>query len=212
MIFQLTDELLFPPVEYAEADGLLAIGGDLSPERLLLAYQQGIFPWFESELPLWFSPDPRFVLFPQELKVSQSMKQVIRSNIFQFSTDKAFTEVITQCGKIKREGQGGTWITDTMKEAYIEMHALGYAHSAETWSEGNLVGGLYGISMGRVFCGESMFSKESNASKLAFINYMPLLISQGIELIDCQVYTRHLASLGARMIPRSEYLTYLRIS
>ena len=140
------------------------------------------------------------------------MKQVIRSNTFQFSTDMAFTEVITQCGKIKREGQGGTWITDTMKEAYIEMHALGYAHSAETWSEGNLVGGLYGISMGRVFCGESMFSKESNASKLAFINYMPLLVSQGIELIDCQVYTQHLASQGARMIPRSEYLTYLRIS
>ena len=212
MIFQLTDELLFPPVEYAEADGLLAVGGDLSPERLLLAYRQGIFPWFEGELPLWYSPDPRFVLFPAELKVSNSMKQVIRSNTFQFTTDKAFTEVITQCGKIKRDGQGGTWITDTMKEAYIKMHALGYAHSAETWSEGNLVGGLYGISMGRVFCGESMFSKESNASKFAFINYMPLLISQGIELIDCQVYTGHLASLGARMIPRSEYLNYLRRS
>ncbi len=210
MIFQLTNDLIFPAVEYAEEDGLLAIGGDLSPERLLLAYQHGIFPWFEGELPLWYSPDPRFVLYPEELKISSSMKQVIRSNTFQFTTNQAFEEVITQCSNIKREGQGGTWITEKMKEAYVRMHAMGHAQSAEAWHDGKLVGGLYGIISGRVFCGESMFSRESNASKYAFIKYAPILVSQGIQLIDCQVYTQHLASLGARMIPRKEYLSYLR--
>ncbi len=209
MIFQLTNALIFPAVEHAEEDGLLAIGGDLSPERLLLAYQQGIFPWFEGELPLWYSPDPRFVLFPEELKISASMKQVIRSNTFHFTTNQAFEDVITQCSNIKREGQGGTWISEKMKEAYVRMHAMGHAHSAEAWQNGKLVGGLYGIISGRVFCGESMFSRESNASKFAFINYAPILVSQGIELIDCQVYTQHLSSLGARMIPRKEYLAYL---
>jgi leucyl/phenylalanyl-tRNA--protein transferase len=209
LIFQLTNDLIFPAVEHAEEDGLLAIGGDLSPERLLLAYHQGIFPWFEGELPLWYSPDPRFVLFPDELKISSSMKQVIRSNTFHFTTNQAFEEVITQCSNIKREGQGGTWITEKMKEAYGRMHAMGHAHSAEAWHDGKLVGGLYGIVSGCVFCGESMFSRESNASKFAFIKYSPILVSQGIELIDCQVYTQHLASFGARMIPRKEYLSYL---
>ncbi len=187
------------------------MGGDLSTERLLVAYQQGIFPWFEGEIPFWYSPDPRFVLIPEKLNISHSMKQLIGSKKFRFTTNKAFVEVITQCGVIKRKGQRGTWITDEMKNAYIKLHELGYAHSAETWLEGKLVGGLYGVRIGRVFCGESMFSSVSNASKFAFISYVKMLIEQGIELIDCQVYTEHLSSLGARMIPRSEYLKYLAV-
>jgi len=209
LVFQLTDELLFPPVVYAEEDGLLAIGGDLSPERLLLAYQLGIFPWFDGEVPLWYIPDPRFVLHPSEIRISNSMKQVIRSGKFRFTTNKAFEEVIDQCSKIKREGQGGTWITAKMKDAYIQLHRLGYAHSAEAWLNGNLAGGLYGVKMGSVFCGESMFSKESNASKFAFIEFSNLLITQNLRLIDCQVYTSHLESLGAKMISREEYLSFL---
>jgi leucyl/phenylalanyl-tRNA---protein transferase len=211
LVFQLTDELLFPSVEYAEEDGLLAIGGDLSPERLLLAYQSGIFPWFDGEVPLWYSPDPRFVLFPGEIKTSSSMKQVIRSRKFRFTTNNAFEEVIDQCSKIKREGQGGTWITSKMKDAYKQLHTLGHAHSAEAWFNGHLVGGLYGVKMGSVFCGESMFSKESNASKFAFIEFTNLLITQNIRLIDCQVYTPHLESLGAKMISREEYLSFLPV-
>jgi leucyl/phenylalanyl-tRNA--protein transferase len=209
LIFQLTDELIFPAVEYAESDGLLAIGGDLSPERLLLAYQHAIFPWFEGELPLWYSPDPRFVLFPGEVRISNSMKQVLRSDKFTFTIDTAFEEVIDQCSKIAREGQGGTWITEKMKEAYIRLHDLGFAHSAETWHNGKLVGGLYGVRSGNVFCGESMFRKETNASKFAFIEFTRFIASTGVGLIDCQVYTRHLESLGAKMIPRKDYLSHL---
>ena len=209
LIFQLTDELLFPPAAYAEEDGLLAIGGDLSPARLLLAYQQGIFPWFEGDLPLWYSPDPRFVLYPADIRISNSMKQVLRSGKFHFTTNTAFAEVIDQCSKIKREGQGGTWITGEMKKAYIQLHALGHAHSAEAWLDGHLAGGLYGVRMGSVFCGESMFSRESNASKFAFIEFTRLLVAQQVRLIDCQVYTQHLESLGAKMISRKEYLSFL---
>lgn len=209
MIFQLNDDLIFPSVEYAEEDGLLAIGGDLSPERLMLAYQQGIFPWFEGELPLWYSPDPRFVLLPSDLIVSSSMKQVFRSGKFRFTTNKAFPEVIEQCSKVKREGQRGTWITEEMKAAYIQLHALGYAYSAEAWCEGKLVGGLYGVMAGDVFCGESMFSQESNASKFAFIEFTGHLLKKGTRIIDCQVYTQHLESLGAKMISRIEYLSFL---
>lgn len=205
-LWVLDNELAFPPVSTAEPDGLLAIGGDLSVERLLLAYQKGIFPWYEGDHILWWCPDPRFVLFPSEMQVSRSMRQLMRKDIFQFTTNKAFEAVIHNCMIAPRKGQDGTWISQEMKTAYIELHQKGYAHSAETWKDGELVGGLYGVRLGNVFFGESMFSKTSNASKFAFFNYTSLLAKQGIKLIDCQVYTEHLESLGARMIPRKEFL------
>ena len=205
-LFVLNNELVFPPVDQAEPDGLLAVGGDLSVERLLLAYRQGIFPWYEGKHILWWSPDPRFVLFPEELKESKSMRQLIKKNVFEFRVDTAFSEVITNCKTVSRRGQESTWITDEVRSAYIRLHREGYAHSAEAWLDGQLVGGLYGIRMGRAFFGESMFSKESNASKFAFIQFVHRLRSESVELIDCQVYTEHLESLGARMIPRREFI------
>jgi leucyl/phenylalanyl-tRNA--protein transferase len=209
-LFALDQDLIFPPVSLAEPDGLLAVGGDLSIERLLLAYHNGIFPWYEGKHILWWCPDPRFVLFPEELNVSKSMRQLIRRESFAFTINKAFDQVIGNCKTISRRGQDGTWITDEVKEAYGRMHRDGYAHSAETWLNGELVGGLYGVRLGRVFFGESMFSKESNASKYAFIRYVEQLRSEGVELIDCQVYTEHLESMGARMIPRTEFMERLR--
>lgn len=208
-LFVLNNELLFPPVHLSEPDGLLAIGGDLSPERLLLAYRHGIFPWYEGEHILWWCPDPRFVLFPEELRESKSMKQLHKRNAFDFRVDTSFREVITNCKSIARRGQESTWITDEVRNAYTRMHELGYAHSAEAWMDGELVGGLYGMRMGKVFFGESMFSKVSNASKYAFIQYVQQLQSEGVELIDCQVYTGHLESLGARMIARDDFATLL---
>jgi leucyl/phenylalanyl-tRNA--protein transferase len=205
-----SNELLFPPVDLAEPDGLLAFGGDLSIERLLLAYRLGIFPWYEGQHILWWCPDPRFVLFPPELKVSKSMQQSIKKNTFMFRVNTAFREVIDNCRTIARKDQESTWITDEVKNAYTRLHELGYAHSAEAWLNGELVGGLYGIRMGKVFFGESMFSKASNASKYAFISYMRQLQSEGVELIDCQVYTEHLESLGAHMIPREEFVCRLK--
>jgi leucyl/phenylalanyl-tRNA--protein transferase len=204
-IFALEHELYFPPVDLAEADGLLAIGGDLSPHRLLLAYRHGIFPWYEGEYILWWCPDPRFVLFPSELKISKSMKTLLQKNAFDFTINHAFTDVIHHCKEIKRPGQKGTWITDEVAEAYFKMHTLGYAISAESWKNGELAGGVYGIKLGKVFFGESMFSKMSNASKYAFINLIDHFTKAGVELIDCQVYTQHLESLGARMISRKEF-------
>jgi leucyl/phenylalanyl-tRNA--protein transferase len=208
-LFALDKELIFPPVELAEPDGLLAFGGDLSQARLLLAYRSGIFPWYEGTHILWWCPDPRCVLFPEELKVSKSMHQLIKKNHFEFTIDKAFGEVIASCKTIGRRGQQGTWITDEVRAAYTRLHETGHAHSAEVWLNGSLVGGLYGIRMGRVFFGESMFSKVSNASKYAFIQYTALLISEGVGLIDCQVHTGHLESLGARMIPRKDFIAHL---
>ena len=208
-VYALSKELVFPPVQFAEPDGLLAIGGDLSTERLLLAYRQGIFTWYEGHHVLWWCPDPRFVLFPEELKESKSMKQLIKKNAFEFTINKAFTEVINNCKSISRRGQESTWITNEVKEAYIRMHQLGYAHSAEAWQDGQLVGGLYGIRLGNVFFGESMFSKTSNASKYAFIKYVHTLQLENVKLIDCQVYTEHLESLGARMIERSNFIELL---
>ncbi len=209
-MFILTDELEFPPIELADESGLLAFGGDLTAERLLLAYRSGIFPWFSEEDPIcWWSPDPRFVLFPYGLKISKSMAQVFKKNPFEFTVNKAFTDVITNCKNVYREGQGGTWISDEMKAAYINLHHLGFAHSAEAWQNGVLVGGLYGIRLGNVFFGESMFSLQSNASKFAFINYVQLLQKENVQLIDCQLHTKHLESLGARMIPRKDFKTYL---
>jgi leucyl/phenylalanyl-tRNA--protein transferase len=208
-IFALEEELYFPPADLAEADGLLAIGGDLSPQRLLLAYRKGIFPWYEGKYILWWCPDPRFVLFPSELKTSRSMKALLNKNAFDFTINKAFKSVIQNCKEIKRPGQKGTWITSEVEEAYLKMHELGYAMSAEAWKNGELVGGVYGIRLSKVFFGESMFSKISNASKYAFIKLVENLKQQGIQLVDCQVYTEHLESLGARMISRKEFLRNL---
>lgn len=216
-LFALDNEITFPPVHLAEPDGLLAIGGDLSPERLLLAYSNGIFPWYEGEHILWWCPDPRFVLFPQKLKISKSVKSLLKKNdaentadSFDFTINKAFAEVIRQCKEIKRPGQQGTWITDEVEKAYCRMHELGYAHSAEIWKKGVLVGGLYGMRLGKVFFGESMFSIESNASKFAFIKYVKQLQSEGVQLIDCQVYTEYLDSMGAEMIDRKIFIDQLQ--
>jgi len=208
-LFALTKEIIFPPVQLSEPDGLLAMGGDLSTERLLLAYRSGIFPWFDGDTPLWWSPNPRFVLFPHELKVSKSMKQLIKKQAFDFTIDKAFAQVISNCKTSPRKDQDGTWITNEVKAAYIQLHQLGYAHSAEAWVNGELVGGCYGIRMGHVFFGESMFSKSPNSSKYAFINYVHALQKENIALIDCQVYTPHLESLGARMIEREKFIELL---
>lgn len=209
-IFALDKELAFPPVHLSEPDGLLAMGGDLSTERLLLAYQNGIFPWYEGEHILWWSPDPRFVLFPDELKVSKSIKPLLKRNEFDFTVNKAFKQVIHNCKETKRPGQEGTWITDEVEEAYCKMHESGFAQSAEVWKNNELVGGLYGIRLGKVFFGESMFSKQSNASRYAFTRYVQLLKEEGILLIDCQVYTEYLESFGARMIPRKEFIQLLQ--
>ena len=211
-MYILTSALYFPPVESADNSGFLAIGGDLSTERLLLAYRSGIFPWYNEEDPIcWWSPDPRFVLFPAELKISKSMSQVIKKEHFQFTINQSFSEVIANCKNVYREGQPGTWISDEMKVAYINLHQLGYGHSAEAWLNGKLVGGLYGIRLGRIFFGESMFSLQSNASKFAFINYVQLLQKENVQLIDCQLHTPHLESLGARMIERAAFKEYLEL-
>ncbi len=204
----LNSELRFPDVTQTDEDGLLAIGGDLSVSRLLLAYQSGIFPWFESDQPiLWWSPNPRFVLFPEKLKVAKSMKQVLRNADFTVSINQDFNQVILECAKIKRNGQSGTWITDTMISAYNDLHQAGYAKSVEVWLEDELVGGFYGVDVGNgVFCGESMFAKVSNASKVAFITFIQ---NTAYKLIDCQVYTNHLERLGAEEISRAEFLAYL---
>lgn len=198
----------FPNVNEATEDGLLAIGGDLKPERLILAYKSGIFPWFiEDEPILWWSPDPRFVLFPEKLKVSKSMKQILRNNEFEVTTNKAFSKVIKECSKAKRDVQAGTWISQRMIDAYTQLHKLGFAKSVEVWLDGKLVGGLYGVDLGNnVFCGESMFSKVSNASKVAFITFIQ---NTSYKLIDCQVYTNHLESLGAEDISRNEFLNLI---
>ena len=202
----LNENLWFPPVSEALGDGLLAIGGDLKPERLILAYKNGIFPWYDGDLPLLWNPNPRFVLFPEELVVSKSMKTTINQQKFVFTINQAFEEVIDNCKKIERKNQDGTWINEDVKTAYIQLHKMGYAHSAETWLNNQLVGGLYGIKMGKIFFGESMFAKESNASKFALIHYVQQLQTEGIALIDCQVYTEHLESLGAKMIMREQFM------
>jgi leucyl/phenylalanyl-tRNA--protein transferase len=202
----LNDKIWFPPPNEALSDGLLAIGGDLQVERLLLAYKSGIFPWYDNDLPLWWHPNPRFVLLPNDLKVSKSMKTLLHQRKFRFTINQAFELVIDNCKKVERKNQDGTWINEDVKAAYTQLHQLGYAHSAEAWFNGELVGGLYGIKMGKIFFGESMFTKQSNASKYAFIKYVQQLQQEGIELIDCQVYTEHLESLGAKMIMREQFM------
>ncbi|UMB53490.1 leucyl/phenylalanyl-tRNA--protein transferase [Lutibacter sp. A64] len=209
-MYLLSKDLVFPPVELANKDGLLAVGGDLSLERLILAYKSGIFPWYNPGEPIiWYSPKERMVLFPKDLKISKSMRQLIKKNKFKVTFNQNFEAVISNCKTIEREGQGGTWITDEMQEAYIKLHKQGIAKSVEVWLENELVGGLYGVDLGTVFCGESMFSKVSNTSKLAFIYLVQKLEKENYKLIDCQVYNPHLESLGADEISREEFLTYL---
>lgn len=206
-MYFLSRELYFPPAQHASPEGILAVGGDLSPERLMLAYRNGIFPWFDDDDPiLWWSPPERMVLFFEELKISKSMRNIINRGIFRVTFNTAFKAVIEQCSSIKRQGQAGTWITAEMKEAYIKLHELGHAKSVEVWQGDELVGGLYGIDLGHVFCGESMFSKVANASKMAFIALAKKLEAENYRLLDCQVHNPHLESLGAREISREAFL------
>lgn len=210
-MYFLSKELFFPPVSEANPDGILAIGGDLSPDRLLLAYKNGIFPWFEEGEPIfWWSPNPRMVLFLDELVVSKSMRNILNRNIFKVTFNQNFREVISNCQKIKRDGQNGTWITNEMIEAYCKLNKLGIAKSVEVWQNDELAGGLYGIDLGYVFCGESMFSKVSNASKVAFIALVNQLKENNYKLLDCQVYNEHLESLGCREIDRTDFMELLK--
>lgn len=208
----LYDKEPFPAVEKADEQGLLAIGGKLSPERLLEAYRSGIFPWFEEGDPvLWWSPDPRMVLFPKDVKVSKSMKQLFKKNAFKVTYNQNFEEVIHNCSQVFRKDQEDTWITPNMISAYMKLHELGHALSVEVWEDNVLVGGLYGVYLKekQVFCGESMFTKVSNASKYGFISLVEKLKTENIKLIDCQMHTKHLESLGAKEVTREVFLSYL---
>ncbi len=209
MVYQLdAKDIWFPKPELADEDGLLAVGGDLSPERLILAYHHGIFPWFSDESPiLWYAPLERFVLYPQKVKISKSMRQILRSNKFKVTKNLDFKSVIKACADAERKEQPGTWITDNMIEAYIKLHQLNIAQSYEVWQNDVLVGGLYGVLINHVFCGESMFSLVSNASKLAMIT---LCEEKDIKLVDCQMYTAHLESMGGEFISQFEYLSVLQ--
>lgn len=212
-VYLLTDDHLFPPVHLATPEGLLAIGGDLSPERLLLAYRSGIFPWYSEDEPiLWWSPDPRMVLYPEDLKISRSLRRTIRRGRFRVTMDTRFSQVIRACGRTRVVNGQGTWITPEMEKAYIRLHQLGYAHSVETWHDNDLVGGLYGVSLGRCFFGESMFSIMSDASKVAFVSLHHHLKQNQFDFIDCQMPTDHLLRLGARPVARSDFLAELRRS
>ena len=210
-MYYLTEPLYFPPVATATPEGILAVGGDLSAERLLLAYRSGIFPWFEEDEPiLWWAPDPRMVLFLEELVVSKSMRNILNRNVFTVTFNQNFKEVISNCQQIKRDKQGGTWITDQMIDAYCKLNEMGFAKSVEVWQNDNLVGGLYGIDLGHIFCGESMFSKVANASKVAFIALGNQLKKDNYKLLDCQVYNEHLESLGCREIDRVDFMEILK--
>lgn len=203
-------EISFPDPELTDSEsGLLAVGGDLSPERLLFAYQLGLFPWYnEGEEILWWCPDPRFVLFPDEVRVSKSMKKILRDEIFSFTENKCFREVMLHCKNAYRKDQDGTWISDELIDSFTKLHEHGFAKSFEVWQNDDLVGGFYGVQIGNVFCGESMFAKVSNASKAGFLNF--IVKNKDLELIDCQIHSEHLESLGARMIPKLEYLNILK--
>jgi leucyl/phenylalanyl-tRNA--protein transferase len=212
-VYLLSESPEFPPPHLASQEGLLAVGGDLSTERLLSAYGQGIFPWFsEGEPILWWSPDPRLVLFPHEFKLSRSLKKVINRSLFDISIDQAFPRVISECARTRVVQDEPTWIVGDMIDAYCRLHESGFAHSVEAWQEGELVGGLYGVSLGKCFFGESMFATVSNASKVAFARLVDFLTSHAFHLIDCQVTTKHLIRMGAREIPRDKFLTLLQES
>ena len=207
----LSQDLFFPEVSLTHSSGIIALGGDLSPQRLVLAYKSGIFPWFEDGEPItWWSPDPRMVLFLDELVVTKSMRNVLNRDTFTVTFNQNFREVISNCQQIKRDGQNGTWITNDMIEAYCSLHELGIAKSVEVWQDGQIVGGLYGIDLGHIFCGESMFSKVSNASKIAFISLVRHLQKENYKLLDCQVYNEHLESLGCREIARKDFISILK--
>lgn len=209
-VFQLDDDVIFPPVHLASKSGILAIGGDLSPGRLLEAYRRGIFPWYCEDDPIiWWSPDPRFVLFPEELRISRSMKKILRQRIFKITYDHNFLGVVASCQK-PRKKEKGTWITDEMRDAYNALHILGYAHSAEAWHRERLVGGIYGVSLGRCFFGESMFSLMNNASKAALIHLVDALKKLNFEFLDCQVHTAHMETFGARFVPREKFNNLLQ--
>jgi leucyl/phenylalanyl-tRNA--protein transferase len=209
-VYRLDRRLIFPKPELAERSGLLAVGGDLSPERLVLAYEMGIFPWYEEGLPiLWHSPDPRYVLRGSKLHVPRSLDKAIRRGTYEIRVDERFQDVMEACGEVPRPGQTGTWITPEMIDAYVKLHELGLAHSAEAYAGGELVGGLYGVSIGSVFFGESMFARAPDASKVAFVTLVRSLIGWGIDLVDCQVRTDHLERFGAEAWPRSRYLAEL---
>lgn len=209
-MYWLSSDLIFPGYDEVTSEGILAIGGDLSPERLILAYQKGIFPWFNEDDPIiWWFPQDRFVLFPENLHVSKSMKKVFRDQTFSYTENKAFRDVVLNCSQVDRKNQDGTWITTDMIEAYCKLHEMGIAKSIEVWQNNELVGGFYGVDMGEVFCGESMFAKVSNASKAGFIQFVAKYHKK-YKLIDCQVYTEHLASLGAMEIPSDVFLDYLQ--
>jgi leucyl/phenylalanyl-tRNA--protein transferase len=204
------DPTVWPPVEQTQEDGILAVGGDLSPRRLVEAYGRGIFPWYSEGLPiLWHCPDPRFVLVPSQLHVPKSLQKNLKRGLYTVKLDTAFEAVIDACGKTRRPGQKGTWITRDMKKAYVQLHALGLAHSAEAWDGDRLVGGLYGVGLGKVFFGESMFAHAPDASKVAFVTLVQFLTRRGVELIDCQQETEHLARFGAVSWPRPQFIAAL---
>lgn len=209
--YLLTDDLVFPPPEGASPEGVVAIGGDTSPERLVLAYSQGIFPWPHRDLPLlWFSPDPRFVLRFDRVHIGRSLRKRIRSGVFELRVDSAFEQVIDACASVPRPGQDGTWITEEIRSGFCALHRLGLAHSIETYRDGELVGGLYGVALGKSFCGESMFSRADDASKVATVGLLGNLCQFGFHFVDCQVYTDHLARFGAEPWPRAQFLKALR--
>ena len=212
-MYFLSKDLYFPPVSEASYEGILAVGGDLSTERLLLAYKNGIFPWFEEDEPiLWWSPPQRMVVNPKEYKIAKSLRNILNRNIFEVTFNQNFSEVIKNCQTIKRRGQQGTWITDSMFESYLKLHELGIAKSVEVWQNNELVGGLYGVDLGKIFCGESMFSLVPNASKVAFVSLIEKLKQENYLLLDCQVHNDHLEKLGAFEISRENYLKILKSS
>lgn len=211
MIFRIGPQPFFPDPELADPSGLLGVGGDLSPERLLVAYRAGIFPWYSRGQPiLWWSPDPRTVLRVPDLRVQRSLAKRIRQRPYAITLDRAFEQVVACCAQVPRPGQDGTWITPEMARAYVRLHALGHAHSVEAWADGRLVGGLYGVAVGGLFCGESMFAVAPDASKIAFVHLVRQLDRWGFPLVDCQVRTEHLDRFGAVEIPRREYLDEVR--
>lgn len=212
-VFILTDKIAFPPPHLASSEGLLAVGGDLSRERLLLAYRMGIFPWFSDDEPiLWWSPDPRLVLYPREIKISKTLKKIMKKGLFRVTMDSAFVQVINQCAQIRLKNNQGTWIVEDMIDAYCKLHESGFAHSVEAWYQGELAGGLYGVSLGNCFFGESMFTRISNASNVALVKLVEYLNKLSFDMIDCQLTTEHLLRFGAKEIPRAAFLNQLEES
>ena len=212
-VFLLSDKIEFPPPHLASGHGLLAVGGDLSQKRLLLSYRMGIFPWFSNDEPImWWSPDPRLVLYPREIKISKTLKKIIRKNVFKVTMDLAFRDVVHHCADVRLKKDEGTWIVKDMMDAYCRLHESGFAHSVEAWHQGELVGGLYGVSLGRCFFGESMFTRISNASNVALVKLVEYLNTLSFDMIDCQITTDHLIRFGAREVSRARFLAQLKKS